>query len=164
MALEEVGFWRQAGEGVDDHRPDPRGLVNHSWSQTQEARQVEWYIEEAGFVESHELAYSYCRFQCEMAQQRRRVMGACYSHYVRHHHVKPPAHFVDHVIARYAVAVQQRRQSAGQLLMWDSELQRPCAMPSAMEQWIKANTTLHRSRSNDGGRDHDPECCSCRIQ
>lgn len=161
--LIEIGFWCQAGDAAaaasDPERPDPRRLVDDAWasallSDAVSRQRLEWYLTRGAFVESHELAYSYCRFpDCSEALEDPKVMGACtltdgafcwpeaYWHYVSCHHVKPPTEFLQHVDANFARLEETRGGESG-LLLWDEIEQQAAPMPRAMQEWITAHTTL----------------------
>ncbi|KAF1323660.1 hypothetical protein FI667_g10345, partial [Globisporangium splendens] len=173
--LVEIGFWCQAHDREGDAATadaiggyaDPLQLVDHTWAAASAALlpQLQWYLTDGAFVESHELAYSYCRFSdCVVAQQDPKVMGACtmtdgvycwpeaYWHYVAHHHVRPPDPFLRHVEANFASMQQQRAavsDNGDVLLLWDEAERRAVPMPSAMQEWITAHTTVqvHRNGS-----------------
>lgn len=158
----EVGFWASS---VDDRSglPLPQSLVEASWlaSLPQNDRErLQWYLTSGAFVESHELAFSFCRFQCDLAVENPKVMGACtltdgtfcwpegFWHYVKHHGVKPPAEFLEHVWRNFEKLEEERRAVSGgdddgeELLHWDEAEQKPGKMPSGMQQWIRQHTTL----------------------
>uniref|UniRef100_K3W5J2 Uncharacterized protein n=1 Tax=Globisporangium ultimum (strain ATCC 200006 / CBS 805.95 / DAOM BR144) TaxID=431595 RepID=K3W5J2_GLOUD len=176
--LVEIGFWCQAHEREGDAaaaadaiggRADPLRLVDHAWVVANAAllRRLQWYLMNGAFVESHELAYSYCRFpDCAIARQDPKTMGACtmtdgvycwpeaYWHYVVYHHVRPPELFLRHMEANFASMQQQQRTTASSnedvLLLWDEAEQRAVPMPSTMQEWVTAHTTIQvrRNRSS----------------
>ncbi|GMF20836.1 unnamed protein product [Phytophthora lilii] len=162
--LRELGFWCSEEdltreEASDAERPNPLQLVDDAWfAECHPAllKTIEWYLTRA-FVESHELAYSFCRFpDCSLAQEQPRVMGACtmtdgvycwpegYWHYVNHHHVKPPQEFLDHILDRYGTMVEATREAKAQkkLLLWDDMEQAAVEMPKALQEWITNYTTI----------------------
>lgn len=159
--LHEVGFWVMLGVKASDDRPDPRTLVDHAWFARHKTlvEQLGWYLTTGAFVESYELAYSYCRFpQCESSEKRPEIMGACtmtdgvycwpegYWHYINEHHVRPSDAFLSHVHSMYTQrrrTVNELRKADPQALwMWDMHEQRVIEMPSAMQEWITTYTTI----------------------
>ncbi|TYZ62196.1 hypothetical protein PybrP1_004948 [[Pythium] brassicae (nom. inval.)] len=168
--LREIGFWCQAGgDDASPERPDPTALVDVAWAEAlladpERLQTLQRYLTTGAFVESHELAYSYCRFtDCSVAQSEPKVMGACtltdgvfcwpegYWHYVRCHSVRPPAEFLQHVdtgrerMQRAAEAAQREGgggEGARRLLLWDAVEQQAALMPRAMQEWITLHTTL----------------------
>ncbi|TMW68078.1 hypothetical protein Poli38472_007750 [Pythium oligandrum] len=180
-------------EDDDMERPDPTALVDHGWFMTHSSlvSMLEWYLVDGAFVESHELAYSYCRFRkCSPSTQDPKIMGACtmtdgvycwpegYWHYIRYHHVRPPQDFLDHVTANYRRAILAakalNREHDNQVLwLWNAELRQPVPMPSATQEWILEHTTLQllgaqkknppmESRGWDCGL-RAPSYCGCVI-
>ncbi|KAG6950043.1 hypothetical protein JG688_00014358 [Phytophthora aleatoria] len=162
--LRELGFWCHEDElssakPLDANRPNPLYLVDDAWlAECDPAllKTIEWFLTRA-FVESHELAYSFCRFpNCSLALEQPRVMGACtmtdgvycwpegYWHYVSHHHVKPPQEFLDHVLERYGTMVEMTRKARNEkkLQLWDDTEQKAAEMPRAMQDWITSYTTI----------------------
>lgn len=139
---------------------EPLLLVDDAWfAECHPAllKTIEWYLTRGAFVESHELAYSFCRFpNCSLALEQPRVMGACtmtdgvycwpegYWHYVSHHHVKPPQAFLDHLLERYGTMVEAKRKAKEdkKLLLWDEVEQKAVDMPRAMQEWIINYTTI----------------------
>lgn len=166
--LKEVGFWAQpraadASTGPQDaldDRPDPRRLVDEAWASSLplgEREKLEWYLTRGAFVESHELAYSFCRFDgCQEAQRAPKVMGACtltdgvycwpegFWHYVATHSVKPPSEFLAHVAANSDALHATRGADGDELLLWDEAEKKPVPMPSGMKDWIVEYTTLRQ--------------------
>jgi hypothetical protein len=163
--LRELGFWcseqeLKTKEGPDASRPNPLVLVDDAWfAECPPAllKTIEWYLTRGALVESHELAYSYCRFPgCSSALEEPRIMGACtmtdgvycwpeaYWHYVGHHHVKPPQEFVDHLLDRYGAMMEMTRAARAdkKLLLWDDMEQKAVDMPTAMQEWITSYTTV----------------------
>ncbi|KAG6578124.1 putative mitogen-activated protein kinase kinase [Phytophthora cinnamomi] len=162
--LREVGFWcsdeELAGEVADANRLNPLQLVDDAWftdCHPALLKTIEWYLTRGAFVESHELAYSFCRFpDCSLALEQPQVMGACtmtdgvycwpegYWHYVNHHHVKPPQEFLDHLMERYGVMAEATRKAKAEnkLLLWDEMEQKAVIMPQAMQEWITNYTTI----------------------
>jgi hypothetical protein len=151
---------------------------------------LEWYLVEGAFVESHELAYSICRFpKCREALKTPKIMGACtltdgvyvwpegYAHYVRVHHVRPPQDFVDHVTSHYRRALLATRALSREfgnevLFLWDPDRRLPVPMPSGMQQWILTNTTVHLPGQGESQTPDErkpwarlmPTCCeACTI-
>lgn len=169
MVLLEIGFWCQAHDDQDEggataedelpHRANPLSLVDDAWfaANAPLVRKLRWYLTEGAFVESHELAYSYCRFSgCAVAERDPKVMGACtmtdgvycwpeaYWHYVACHHVKPPRRFLQHVEAN-SDKMQDccaAKSDGSVLLLWDAFEQQAVPMPRAMQEWITAHTTI----------------------
>ncbi|KAG1696272.1 hypothetical protein DVH05_018818 [Phytophthora capsici] len=162
--LQELGFWCSSeelasAEPLDADRPNPLLLVDNAWFTKCDPallKTIEWYLTRA-FVESHELAYSFCRFpSCSLAQQQPRVMGACtmtdgvycwpegYWHYVSCHHVKPSEEFLNHLLERYGTMMEMTRKARSEhkLLLWDDAEQRAVVMPTAMQDWITSYTTI----------------------
>lgn len=167
--LQEVGFWCHAG-GADaaPDRPDPTRLVDDAWADalladSERARVLQQSLTTSAFVESHELAYSYCRFpDCYVAQREPKVMGACTLtdgvfcwpeglwHYVSCHHVRLPAAFLEHMDAsRERMEMERAAEARGRLLLWDTVEQAAVAMPVAMHEWIVAYTTLQIPHSSE---------------
>ncbi|KAG7388636.1 hypothetical protein PHYBOEH_007778 [Phytophthora boehmeriae] len=167
--LREVGFWcsdeelsKPAGDLLDINRPNPLLLVDDKWFAecTPEVLQkIEWYLTRV-FVESHELAYSFCRFpNCSLALEQPHVMGACtmtdglycwpegYWHYVSHHHVRPPQEFLTHLLANYDAMIDTVKSATAEkkLLLWDDCEQQAVDMPRAMQDWITSYTTIKLS-------------------
>lgn len=159
--LREIGFWTSTAteKRAGDDFPDPRRLVDEQWKAqllSAERSRLKWYLTRGAFVESHELAYSYCRFEdCQAAMTTPKVMGACtmtdgvycwpegYWHYVDYHGVRPPADFLAHVVAHYNAHLAVRQAFGDEeLIMWDYVEQKPVWMPSGMKEWIVTNTTL----------------------
>jgi hypothetical protein len=77
--LREVGFWSsrpemEAGEGPGDYtcRPNPRQHVRRGWAETAEAKALLAYLR-AGYIESYEMGYSFCRFGGRGAGRRQGV-------------------------------------------------------------------------------------------
>ncbi|KAH7492409.1 uncharacterized protein KRP23_1317 [Phytophthora ramorum] len=159
--LRELGFWcseeeLSTQELLDVGRPNPVLLVDDAWFAECDPSfmdKVEWYLTQGAFVESHELAYSLCRFSdCSLAMEQPRVMGACtmtdgiycwpegYWHYVKHHHVKPPQEFLDHLLERYDTMVEMTAEK--RLWLWDELEQKAVGMPRAMQEWITNYTTI----------------------
>ncbi|GLD95810.1 hypothetical protein PINS_up004488 [Pythium insidiosum] len=164
--MREVGFWCEATRALSDERtplkaqdslptdrgaadadgrrsleqrPDPTALVDHAWYMTHSrlVSMLEWYLVEGAFVESHELAYSYCRFpKCSVAKYKPSIMGACtltdgvycwpegYWHYIRHHHALSREHGED------------------VLFGWDPQTRGPVPLPTSTQAWILENCTL----------------------
>ena len=163
--LKELGFWCSNEEllhdndPVDSDRPNPLLLVDDGWfadCPPALLTTIEWYLTHA-FVESHELAYSFCRFStCTLALEQPRVMGACtltdgvycwpegYWHYVSHHHVKPPQDFLNHLVDRYDTIAEMTKKARDEkkLLLWDDTEHRAVEMPHAMQEWITSYTTV----------------------
>lgn len=162
MALREVGFWSSDADSASPDRPHPTLLVDNTWFNAIAAtdppllRRLQWYLTRGAFVESHELAYSFCRFpDCAAAEKDPSVMGACtmtdgdycwpeaFWHYVDVHHVKPPEEFLRHVEASYDRRQAAREsENAPRLMLWDECERRATPMPRAMQEWITTYTTL----------------------
>lgn len=169
--LQEVGFWCQLHElnasddGVSLDRPDPHRLVDDAWAATADPAsmaRLRWFLTRGAFIESHELAYSYCRFaDCSAAASEPRVMGACtltdgvfcwpeaYWHYVECHHVKPPSAFLAHVEANYSRLERIAADYRESRLLWDAIEERAVSMPRAMHDWITTHTTLQVASKAD---------------
>ncbi|KAG7385381.1 hypothetical protein PHYPSEUDO_001595 [Phytophthora pseudosyringae] len=162
--LHELGFWCSeeellSPESLDATRPNPLHLVDDAWlveCDPAYLKTIEWFLTRA-FVESHELAYSFCRFpDCSLGLEQPRVLGACtmtdgvfcwpegYWHYVNHHHVKPPQEFLDHMLGRYGTMMEMTRKARAEkkLLLWDDTEQKTVDMPRAMQEWITSYTTI----------------------
>ncbi|KAK1935168.1 hypothetical protein P3T76_010934 [Phytophthora citrophthora] len=162
--VQELGFWCSeeelaSTEPLDTDRPNPLHLVDDVWFTKCDPaflKTIEWYLTRS-FVESHELAYSFCRFpDCSLALQEPRVMGACtmtdgvycwpegYWHYVNYHHVKPPEDFLNHLLERYGTMMEMTRKTRSEqkLLLWDEAEKKAVAMPRAMQDWITSYTTI----------------------
>ncbi|KAL3665988.1 hypothetical protein V7S43_008786 [Phytophthora oleae] len=163
--LQELGFWCSEEELSSTEplnttsRPSPLRLVDDAWfTECDPAflKTIGWYLTRA-FVESHELAYSFCRFPgCSLALQQPRVMGACtmtdgvycwpegYWHYVSYHHVKPPDEFLGHVLERYGAMMEMTRKARSEqkLLLWDEAEQKATEMPQTMQDWVTSYTTI----------------------
>ncbi|KAJ0406464.1 hypothetical protein ATCC90586_000305 [Pythium insidiosum] len=165
-AQDSLAVARAAAETDDrrsvEARPDPTKLVDHTWFMTHSGlvSMLEWYLVDGAFIESHELAYSYCRFpKCSVAKYKPSTMGACtltdgmycwpegYWHYIRHHHVRPPQDFLDHVSANYRRAILaakalSREHGEDVLFGWDPQTRGPVPLPSVTQAWILDNCTL----------------------
>uniref|UniRef100_A0AAV1TZK6 Uncharacterized protein n=1 Tax=Peronospora matthiolae TaxID=2874970 RepID=A0AAV1TZK6_9STRA len=162
--MREVGFWcsEQAvssNKALSANRPNPLQLIDDIWftqSDPVVLQKIEGYLTRA-FVESHEFAYSFCRFSsCSLALEQPQVMGACtmtdgsycwpegYWHYIYHHHVKPPQEFLDHLLDRYDAMVEMTRRTRNEkkLLLWDCIERKAVEMPYAMQEWITSYTTI----------------------
>ncbi|CAI5743365.1 unnamed protein product [Hyaloperonospora brassicae] len=162
--MREIGFWCSgqedpSGNTSDATRLNPLALVDDVWfaeSDPDLLQKIGWYLTRA-FVESHEFAYSFCRFStCSLALEQPRVMGACtmtdgvycwpegYWHYIDHHHVKPPQEFLDHVLNSYDTLVEMTRKSRNEkkLLLWDCTEHEAVNMPQGMLEWITSYTTV----------------------
>ncbi|CEG40275.1 uncharacterized protein PHALS_10485 [Plasmopara halstedii] len=161
--LREIGFWCSednslSNEPLDTNRPNPRHLVDDAWFAEIDPsflKTIEWYLTRA-FVESYELAYSFCRFNCLLALEQPAIMGACtmtdgiycwpegYWHYVYHHHVKPPHDFLTHMIANHVTMVEitRRAREEKKLQVWDAVEKKAIEMPQAMQDWIILHTTI----------------------
>jgi hypothetical protein len=164
--LKEVGFWASprtddaSAGSIDelDGRPDPRQLVDESWAADLapgEREKLAWYLTRGAFIESHELAYSFCRFDgCQEAERTPEVMGACTMtdgvfcwpeglwHYVASHCVKPPSDFLAHIERNYDALRAARDENGDALLLWDEMERKPVSMPSGMRDWVVQYTTL----------------------
>ncbi|OQR81661.1 hypothetical protein THRCLA_23321 [Thraustotheca clavata] len=107
MGLLEVGFWQK---DEHDDRPHPREFQDKAWfiaHDNQAARVIE-YLQWGGCVESYEMGYSFCR----LGDCSGKEMGACtltdgvycwpegLVHYVKHHDVRPPQEFINHILAQ----------------------------------------------------------------
>jgi hypothetical protein len=98
-----VGFW---GEG----RAHPSAAVDAAWAASHDGRLVLGYVARHGMLESHELAYSWCRFGCAGGRPTRALGCATLTdgvwvwpeglaHYLQAHAVRPPQpEFVAHVL------------------------------------------------------------------
>ncbi|KAF0756301.1 hypothetical protein AaE_004691 [Aphanomyces astaci] len=149
--MHEIGFWRKYNDDDGDVRPHPQSLQDKAWydRRADMAAKVIWYVRHAGFVESYEMGYSFCRIDSSCSSK---ALGACtmtdgmycwpegYVHYLEQHHVVPPADFVEHVLQHVAAAVA--RPPTPFLVMWDYESRGPVPMPPTMQHMILANTTL----------------------
>ncbi|RLN93506.1 hypothetical protein BBJ28_00012344 [Nothophytophthora sp. Chile5] len=147
-------------EALPKDHPDPRLLVDDAWfgdCAPELLAKLERSLTRGAFLESHELAYSFCRFpDCTLALEQPQVMGACtmtdgvycwpegYWHYVLHHHVKPPPEFLARVLANHDEMIERTKLAAakGNLLLWDEMEQRAVAMPRAMQEWVTSYTTI----------------------
>ncbi|TDH72952.1 hypothetical protein CCR75_006392 [Bremia lactucae] len=161
--LQELGFWCSKDEdfyrdSLSTDRPNPLRLVDNLWFANIDAGQlriIKLYLTQA-HVESYELAYSFCRFNCQLALDQPSVMGACtmtdgvycwpegYWHYINHHHVKPPHDFLSHVMQRFSAMADVTRKARREmkLLLWDDEEHKAIEMPQAMQDWITSYTTI----------------------
>jgi hypothetical protein len=103
-----IGFW--AGPGEHPSLPDPKTLVDKAWRQTEEATIVLSYLRQRALKKDNYRGYSSCRW--EGCQYHRKPLGSWdmtdnyfvwpegYIHYVDHHAVKPPEHFIRAVLAQ----------------------------------------------------------------
>lgn len=161
--LREIGFWSSDADSATPDRPLPTLLVDDAWFAAVAAddstllHRLQWYLTRGAFVESHELAYSFCRFlDCAAAAKDPSVMGACTMtdgvycwpealwHYVNVHHVKPSDEFLWHMEANYdrMQQVAAAHESAQCLLLWNECEHQAAPMPRAMQEWITTYTTL----------------------
>ena len=146
--------------------------MDASWRATRTGRLVLAYVTRAGYVESHELAYSTCRFAG--CQSPRRELGCAtltdgvwlwpegLAHYLEVHAVRPPHDFVAHIMAQ-AEALDaggsggRREEAQGSELwplrhhlLWDSESGAPVPLPRGTAAYLAAVSTLWGTR--EGGQ------------
>jgi len=102
-----IGYWCIATDGSpgeDERWPDPRDLVDESWS-NQERELVASYLEQ-GFKPWAFMGHSDCRLCGKMSGSAEFTDGTYLwpeglAHYVREHSVKLPAEVLAHVRRRY---------------------------------------------------------------
>lgn len=106
-----LGFWCSEEE---PHWPAPQDFVDPSWDPT-ERDLVATYLER-GTENSRQHGMSWCRFTCGSREMGNReltdghyVWPEGLSHYVRHHAVRLPGPFVDHVRRRPFVRYWKQR-------------------------------------------------------
>lgn len=136
--LREVGFWcstTASQAAADDGRPSPLQHVRRGWSRTPEAKLLAEYLS-AGYVESYEMGYSFCRFAGQGGEDGRApcphgahsAMGCValtdgefvwpegLRHYVQLHSVVPPGSVGQDLLAKAASAIgrefAEQRQGA----------------------------------------------------
>jgi hypothetical protein len=94
-----IGYWK--GENAE-RWPDPAAFVDHGWDEL-ERDDVARYLTQ-GFVARTWMGYSPCRF-CGKSNGAIDLTDGVYlwpegfAHYVEDHGVRPPAEFVEHVLA-----------------------------------------------------------------
>ncbi len=100
--LKRVGFWWSPDE---PDLPHPRDDVDPSWDRVERDRVIA-YLESCYQPPYMYFGYSWCRLGCpdapdDIGTQDRTdgtwVFPEGLVHYVRHHDLKPPAEFLDHV-------------------------------------------------------------------
>ena len=102
--LKRVGFWWSPDE-LD--LPHPREYVDESWDSSERNRAI-LYLEQSYYLTRFALGWSWCRFGCFGGKAWHEMgHGECtdgvwlfpesFLHYVRHHAVKPPADFLEHM-------------------------------------------------------------------
>jgi hypothetical protein len=147
-----------------DARPNPLELVDPIWFKNASIKKenevsllekLDFHLNKRCFIESYEMGYSFCRFDCDEAKRNPRIMGACtltdgtycwpegYWHYIQRHQVKPNDDLIDHVVKMYANKFQSENE-ADRLLLWDPVLQQAQPIPLEMQTWIIQNTTISR--------------------
>ena len=99
-----IGYWRGGNAEDDDRWPDPRDLIDESWS-NQERELVASYFEH-GFKPWTFMGFSGCRLCGDWNGSAEFTDGVYLwpeglAHYVREHSVKLPAQVLAHVRRRY---------------------------------------------------------------
>jgi hypothetical protein len=101
----KVGFWRGLDPRYDDGvYPDVRTFVDPNWD-TRERLKVTRYLEDPRFRGASYRGWSDCRICGKENGSADYTDGVFvwpegFSHYLRHHSVKPPAAFIAHVLRR----------------------------------------------------------------
>ncbi len=107
--LKPIGYWRGVGERSD--LPDPRDFVDPSWNRAELAAVVAYL--RAGRFHTAYMGYSDCRI-CGCGNGDKEytdgvyVWPEGYAHYLERHQVKPPEHFVQHVLDEVRKAKEGR--------------------------------------------------------
>jgi len=105
VKLKQVGYWRESGlAGLLDQRARPEDCVDESWSRDERAAVLE-YLHSRGRVHDLWMGYSQCRIcgvenGCHDMTDGTYVWPSGYVHYIEQHGVKPPEHFIAHVVGR----------------------------------------------------------------
>jgi hypothetical protein len=106
-----IGFW--AGPGEHPSLPDPKTLVDKVWRQSGEASIILTYLRQRGIKKANYRGCSSCRW--EGCQYHKKPLGSWdmtdgyfvwpegYIHYVDHHAVKPPEHFITAVLGQLGI-------------------------------------------------------------
>jgi hypothetical protein len=103
--MPRVGYWRSPKE---PHFPHPGDFVDESWD-TAERRKVIEYLEESYQIPMFSFGYSWCRMGCadvptDIGTQDLTDGVWLYPeglvHYMRHHAVRPPEAFLEHLRRR----------------------------------------------------------------
>ena len=102
--LKRVGFWWSPDEL---ELPHPREYVDQSWDCSERDRAIT-YLEQSYHLTRFSCGWSWCRFGCSGGESTPEMgHGECtdgvwlfpegFLHYVRHHAVKPPHDFLEHM-------------------------------------------------------------------
>ena len=102
--LKRVGFWWSPNEL---ELPHPREYVDESWDSS-ERKRVLIYLKQSNYLTLVSAGWSWCRFGCFGGESTPEMgHGECtdgvwlfpegFLHYVRHHAVKPPHDFLEHM-------------------------------------------------------------------
>jgi hypothetical protein len=101
--LPRVGFWWSPDE---PDLPHPRDFVDESWDESERRRVIE-YLETSYLVPYVACGLSWCRMGCpgvpaDIGSQDLTdgtwLYPEGFVHYLRHHRVKPPANFLEHLL------------------------------------------------------------------
>ena len=110
-----VGFWRDPHAPRTATLPDPRDLVDPTWSRA-ERRRLARYLQQGRLLHDFQ-GFSWCRFRCGVSDRRmghRDLTDGVYvwpeglPHYVKAHAVRLPDDFLAHVRAQLAHEPAQR--------------------------------------------------------
>lgn len=140
----EIGFWR---DGITPHL-----FVDEKWSSGEDCRVVTRYLQ-AGYLDSFEFGYSYCRFAgcpgavfggtremgCTALTDGVYVWPEGLLHYVTQHNVRPPEAFIKHAKEnlQYLLATQ-----ADGRLQWEDELKAPVGIPRGTQEFLRDKSSL----------------------
>jgi hypothetical protein len=99
--LKRVGFWWSDDE---PEFPHPSEYVDESWDPLERDRAI-IYLEQCYYLTRIACGYSWCRFGCELSAEMGHgeytdhvwLFPEGFLHYVRHHAVKPPHEFLEHM-------------------------------------------------------------------
>lgn len=103
--LKRVGYWRATAiPSWFDSLPYPSDRADPAWPEA-ERRRVLAYLKEHGRVHQSWMGYSRCRIcginnGCHDMTDGSYVWPSGYAHYIEQHTVKPPPHFIAHVLGR----------------------------------------------------------------
>ena len=129
-----IGYWASEWE---PHWPSPQTFVDAKWNQ-REQQAVIAHLETAALLAEYG-GSSWCRFNCGQSHLGHREFTDGYfywpeglSHYVRIHHVRPPALFVDHVLHRSMASYWLRRVLDAALDRWGD------VAPFCSEAWWRS--------------------------